>query len=150
MSNNQQSYVVNVEAAIYNSGEYLITERAAAEEHAAGMWSLVGGTVEESDEDENVLERTVRREIREEVGITVSQELDYIESRTFVTDTGDRVVNVVFLCQHDGGTAHINEPDEIASIQWLTAEEIAVHPDIPPWTQQSIVYAETERTAHNQ
>jgi 8-oxo-dGTP diphosphatase len=150
MSDDNPSYVVNVEAAIFNEGKYLIAERAVTEDHAAGMLGLVGGTVEGISENMNVLERTVRREIREEIGITIGkdEELHYLESGFFKADNGLHIVNVVFLCRHDERTAHVAEPEEIASVQWLTAEEIVTHPDIPPWTRRSIEHAEAERTMH--
>lgn len=148
MSDEQPSYVVDIEAAVLNDEKYLIIERAATEEHAAGMLGLVGGTVEGITEADHVLERTVRREIREETGITVGEELHYLESKAFVAENGVTAVDIVFLCRHEEGTAHVAEPDELASIQWLTAEEIAANSDVPLWTQRSIELAETERRVH--
>jgi ADP-ribose pyrophosphatase YjhB (NUDIX family) len=66
-----ERYVVNVQAAIARDGEFLLARRAENEDHGAGTMALVGGTVEGMSEAEDALERTVRREVREEVGVVV-------------------------------------------------------------------------------
>lgn len=128
-------FVVNVEAAIRRDGEFLVTERAADEDHAAGALSLVGGKVEGVTDDDAVLEGTVRREIREEVGVAVT-DLQYVTSSAFVSDNGNQVVNVVFTCRHDAGEPTVNEPDEVASLDWLSIDEILDHPDVPEFTRE--------------
>ena len=42
----EYTYFVNVEGAVVRDGEYLLVERAAAEEHAAGLLGFPGGKVE--------------------------------------------------------------------------------------------------------
>lgn len=49
------------------------------EEHAGGLLSLVGGKVEVDGTSTDVLEKTLKREIFEEVGIEVSN-LKYVNS----------------------------------------------------------------------
>jgi len=61
-------YAVNVEGAVYRDGEYLPIRRSEAEDHAAGEWGLVGGTVEGHPEADDALFATLRREVLEEVG----------------------------------------------------------------------------------
>lgn len=140
-----RAFVCNVEGAVSNGGEYLIGTRSRQEDHAAGELSLIGGTVEEPTEADDILKATVRREIKEETTVEVTKEMAYVESRSFVTDDGTPVVNVVFLCQYDGGTAVAAEPEEIAAVQWLSVEEITTHQEVPPWTRQSIKRAERRR-----
>ncbi|WP_440005986.1 NUDIX domain-containing protein [Halomicrococcus sp. SG-WS-1] len=138
-----QRYVVNVEAAVVRDGEFLVARRAENEDHAAGTLSFVGGTVEGIEEAEDALERTARREVREEVGVEVG-ELRYVESGAFLAD-GDPCVNVVFLGRHESGTARPREPEEVAEVFWLTADEVVDHPDAPPWTEASVERAEQRR-----
>ena len=107
-------YVVNVEAAIYRDGEYLLVERAADENHASGHLALVGGTVEGSTHDTRAFERTVHREVREEVDVAVT-DLTYLQSNGFVADTGAECLNVVFLARHDEGAPTVAAPEEVAA-----------------------------------
>lgn len=142
---NDHAYVCNVEGAVTNGGEYLIGTRSQHEAHAAGDLSLIGGTVEPTDDARDILKETVRREIREETTIEVADEIAYVESDSFVTDTGTPAINVVFLCQYEGGTAVAADPEELASVQWLSPDEITAHPDVPPWTRKSVERAEQRR-----
>jgi 8-oxo-dGTP pyrophosphatase MutT (NUDIX family) len=138
-------YVVNVEGAIARGDRYLLVVRGAGETHAAGMLSLVGGKVEDVANLPNVLEETLRREIREEVGLEVAPEMHYLESSAFTSDDGDAVVDIVFLCFYQSGEPTIFDPHEVADLQWLTAAEVAVHPTAPPWTKRGIARAEGRR-----
>jgi len=136
-------YIVNVEGAIVRDGRYLLVIRGAGESHAAGMLSLVGGKVEDALREDNVLENTLKREILEEIGVTVS-DMIYVHSNAFVAE-GDPVVDVVFLCKWSAGEPTIADPAEVADIRWLSANEILTNPDTPDWTRNSIRRAEKMR-----
>ena len=140
-------YIVNVEAAIVHQGRYLIIVRGPEESHAPGGLALPGGKVEASGSVPDVLEATLCREIMEEVGVEVHDEMAYLESNAFVADDGEPVIDVVFLCRYKGGTPTIVDPGEVAAVQWMTPAEIRAHPQIPPWTRQSIERAERARAA---
>lgn len=138
-------FVVNAEAAVYRDGEYLLAERSAEEDHAAGALSLIGGKVERSEPSRAVLAKTVRRELREEVGVEVD-ELEYVTSAGFESDTGDNVVNVVFLASYAGGTARPREPEEVAAVHWRTLESIRSDEMIPAYIRAYIDQVEERRT----
>ena len=89
-------FIVNVEGAIYRDRNWLLIERSKNEEHAGGTLSLVGGKVEKEGASTDILERTLEREIFEEVGIKVKN-LEYVNSTTFVTDAGLHVVDSFFF-----------------------------------------------------
>ncbi len=140
-------YIVNVEAAIVKDGRYLMIVRGEGDSHAPGALAMPGGKVENVRQLDDVLEETLRREVREEVGVEVT-DIQYIESKAFVADDGDPVVDVVFLCRYESGTPAISDPGEVAAMHWMTAGEIAEHPKTPPWTRQSIELAEQKRIAN--
>lgn len=127
-------FVVNAEAAIYRDGSYLLAERTASEDHAAGQLSLVGGTVEADAPGSDTLEATVRREVREEVGLAVGA-VEYVTISHFETDDGTQCLNTVFLARSESGTATTREPGEVASVEWVPVDDIADNPDIPPFTR---------------
>ncbi|MFD2446886.1 NUDIX hydrolase [Bacillus sp. CGMCC 1.16607] len=135
-------FIVNVEGAIRKNDKWLIIERSKKEEHAGGMLSLVGGKVDIEGNTSDILERTVKREIFEEVGVKVKDKLHYVHSTTFVTDAGENVVDIVFLCEHDSGEAFPKSPDEVEEVLWLTTEEILSHPTAPIFLKESIKLAE--------
>lgn len=135
-------FIVNVEGAIRKNDKWLIIERSKKEEHAGGLLSLVGGKVDIEGSSSNILERTVKREILEEVGVKVKDSLTYVNSTSFVTDTGQNVVDVVFLCEYESGEALPIIPDEVEKVFWLTSEEILNYPKSPIYLKENIKKAE--------
>jgi len=142
MENRNVSFIVNVEGAIRREGRWLLIRRGAAEEHAAGTLALVGGKVETEVSGTHVLEKELRREIEEEVGLTVGDSMIYSHSTSFLSDRGDAVINVVFVCEWAGGAAAAARPDEVSQLLWLTAEEASERADLPDWTRESLELAE--------
>lgn len=139
--------IVNVEGAIFNDGRYLLVVRGEAESHAPGALTLIGGKVElfENPDQDDILENTLRREILEEVTIEIEDEMEYIDSVAFSTDDGYPVVDVVFLCKYRGGTPSIGDADEVASLHWMSPQEIIRSSEVPEWTRRSILNAEKKR-----
>ncbi|MEC1521066.1 NUDIX domain-containing protein [Neobacillus niacini] len=135
-------FIVNVEGAIRKTDRWLIIERSKKEEHAGGLLSLVGGTVDQEGNSLDLLERSVKREIAEEVGITVKNKLHYVHNTSFVNEKGDHVINIVFLCEYSTGEAFPKSQDEIENVWWLSTEEILNHPQAPSYLKDSIRKAE--------
>lgn len=136
-------FIVNVEGAIFKEEHWLIIERSKKEEHAGGLLSLVGGKVESEGNVSQILEKTVIREIFEEVGIQVKDSPQYVHSTSFISDSGESVVNIVFLCTYDAGIAFAKSPDEVEMIKWMTSKEIFSHPKAPLYLKESIKLAES-------
>ena len=137
-------HVVNTQALVVRDGRFLMIVRGESEEHAPGALSPPGGKVEHGEDATGVLEDTVRREVLEETGVFVG-EMAYIRSRRFTMDRGTPVVDSAFLCQYQSGEAFAADPDEVASVEWLTAEEIEAHPKTQPWTLVTVRAAEALR-----
>lgn len=138
-------YIVIVEAAIHQADRWLIIKRSEKEEHAPGLLSLVAGKVEVDDAANGVLESTLRREVLEEVGVEVGDELHYLESKFFLTDKNEPVVDIVFVCKHKSGEPMPLSGDEVAGVQWMSCDEILRSSTAPIWLKQTITKAETFR-----
>ncbi|KKI91385.1 DNA mismatch repair protein MutT [Bacillus sp. SA1-12] len=142
-------FIVNVEGAVRKNDKWLIIERSKKEEHAGGLLSLVGGKVDIEGNSSDILERTVRREILEEVGVNVKDRLNYVHSTSFVTEKGENVVDIVFLCEYESGEAFPKSPDEVEEILWLTTEEVLSHPNSPIYLKESINHADALIRIHS-
>lgn len=142
-------FIVNVEGAIRKNDKWLIIERSKKEEHAGGLLSLVGGKVDKEGNSLDILERTVKREILEEVGVNVKDRLNYVHSTSFVTDKGENVVDIVFLCEYESGEAFPKSPDEVEAVLWLTTEEVLSHLNSPIYLKESIKCAESLISDHS-
>ncbi|WP_108670403.1 NUDIX hydrolase [Peribacillus acanthi] len=135
-------FVVNVEGAILKDGKWLIIERGSELGHAAGTLSLVGGQVEDEGNKYDIIENTLKREILEEVGIEVKDNLKYVHSSSFLADDGCKVIDIVLLCEHKNGVPFRNSPKEVANIYWMSTEEVINHSKAPTWTKESIKRAD--------
>ena len=134
-------FIVNVEGAIRKDNRWIIIERSMKEEHAGGGLSLVGGKVEDENTP-NILEKTLKREIAEEIGITIKDEMKYLHSITFTTDQGIIVVDVIFLCEYESGTLEVKDYDEVESIHLKSTEEVIEHPNMPDYVKGYVQMAE--------
>lgn len=135
-------FIVNVEGAIRKDDKWIIIERSKKEEHAGGLLSLVGGKVEIEGNSSNILEKTLKREIFEEIGIKIKENLKYIHSTSFGTDKDENVVNIIFLCEYESGDFIVKQPDEVEKIFLLATEEILNNPQAPVFLKEYIKYAD--------
>nr|WP_279665380.1 NUDIX domain-containing protein [Ectobacillus ponti] len=131
---------------MYRDGRWLIIQRGLQEKHAPGALALVGGKADYHGSEPDILEKTVRREVGEEVGLEAGQ-VHYVHSSSFQTDYGVHVMNIVFLCENPRGEAYAKSPEEVGQLLWMTYEETMEHPDMPPRTKESLRRAEQVRSS---
>jgi 8-oxo-dGTP pyrophosphatase MutT (NUDIX family) len=138
-------FLINVEGAVFRGDKWLMIERSMKEAHAGGLLSFVGGTVDKEGASSDILERTLKRELMEEVGIQVKEPLTYVRNTSFVLDDGREVVDIVFLCEWEGGKAYPKSPDEVAAVHWMTTDEILSHPKTELWLREGLKEADKWR-----
>ncbi|RJQ28570.1 NUDIX domain-containing protein [Candidatus Parcubacteria bacterium] len=131
MSENKNLYEVAITAIVVKDGKFLITRRAQTKKRFPGMWTVPGGRLEPSDyihlpkDTEyywyNVLEKTLAREVREEVGLKIAN-VEYVTSLANVHPEG--VPSLVISCVADYVSGDVvlqkEEADEYA---WVSLEE---------------------------
>lgn len=135
--------IVNVEIIVEREGRYLLIERSRNEDYGAGWLTFPGGKLEPHETGLMALEVTAQRELLEEVGLDVAPaDLRYVESHIFFI--GDvPVLDVVLTTRNATGEPRAVDPVEVAAVRWMTADEIATHPDVPEWTRASLTQAIT-------
>ncbi|MFM8550843.1 MAG: (deoxy)nucleoside triphosphate pyrophosphohydrolase [Nitrospiraceae bacterium] len=109
--------IVQVAAGlIMQDGLYLIARRKAGS-HLGGLWEFPGGKQEAGES----LEDCLRRELREELGIEITQPLLY---RTFRHDYSDKSVELHFFrCSIGAGQARALDCEEF---RWVAPEELSL------------------------
>lgn len=117
-------------------------ESSSQEEHAGGLLSLVGGTVENEGFTKSLLERTLKRELFEEVGIMIKDHVEYVRNTTFVLADGREVLSLVFYCEINSGDPYPKSKDEVEAVNWMTTAEVFAHPKAPIWLKESMEEAE--------
>ncbi|MCM3031497.1 NUDIX domain-containing protein [Niallia sp. MER 6] len=109
--------VVAVKGVIVNEGRVLIVQRAKEDKIGGGTWECVGGKIEFGED----LESALLREIKEEVGLSVTVE-KLLYATTFKTDPTRQVVILTYLCRSNSSNAILSK--EHSSFKWATKEQL--------------------------
>lgn len=135
-------YLNVVEVAIEHDGKFLIIKRPEGK-HAGGLLAFPGGKVEEIDEQNewDILRLAAKREILEEVGLDLKDDLKYITNNYFIDSVGAHVIDTIFHCKIDKTYLKVNaSAREVPEYYWLTEEEINHAPNSPEWLKKSVQY----------
>lgn len=151
---NQNHYLheVAITAIIIKDGKYLITRRAATKKRFPGMWTVPGGKLETNDYLQlpkdtehywyNVLERTLRREVKEEVGIDIDT-IEYVTSLAMVHVDGNPSLVISCMADYAGGEIFLQK-DELDEYAWVSLEE-AQNYQLIDGIYDELVMAENQR-----
>lgn len=115
-------YSILVNAAVFKDNKILVARRSNKEKHQAGKWCLPGGKLEEDDVVLWALEKTAKREVLEETGLSVLP-IRLIYNNTFKhLEDNQSTLAIVFLCFWKAGRAQPLEDTQ--EVKWITKEEI--------------------------
>ena len=128
---NQLLHEVVITAIVVKDGRFLVTKRSAAKRRFANRWTVPGGKLESDDyvnlpkdtEDYwyNVLEKVLRREVKEEVGIDIKN-IEYVTSLATVHVDGAPSLVISCVADWEGGEVVLQE-EECDEFAWVTIEE---------------------------
>src|SRR5512134_3882963 len=109
-----------VAALIVQSQRILLGRRSAARRLYPDVWDLFGGHVEPGEEPD----RTLARELQEELGITPAQ-WKFLETLTFPLpaqdeEPADELTVHLYLVTAWTGTPVNRQPEEHSEIRWLS------------------------------
>ena len=128
---NTRLHEVAITAIIRQGEKFLITRRSPNKKRFPGKWTVPGGKLEASDylalpkDTEfywyNVLERTLRREVQEEVGLDITN-IVYLTSLATVHADGSPSLVISCTADYAGGevTLQMEEEDKFA---WVTVAD---------------------------
>ncbi len=115
---------------------YLIAKRSATEKAWPSKWTVPGGGIETDDYIHteathsnsetpqwfNVVENTLRREVREEVGVEIS-DIHYLLNLAFIRTDGIPVIVLSYYCKYSGGEIVLGE--DTVDYTWVTVNNLA-------------------------
>ena len=128
---NQYLHEVAITAIIVKDNKYLIIKRSANKRRFPNKWTVPGGKMETKDylalpkDTEfywyNVLERTLKREVQEEVGLEINN-IEYITSLATVHEDGSPSLVISCVADYVSGEVklQLEEADDFA---WVNLEE---------------------------
>lgn len=116
-------YSVLVNVVVVKDNKILISQRGENEKHEPGKWTIPGGKLEEVGDFYEALQSTAKREVLEETGVIVKDEMNLLCNNTFnhIKDN-QLVLAVVFLSYYQSGEAKPLE--DTADVKWIKEEEI--------------------------
>lgn len=124
------THVVAVFAFVEKSGKILLARRSKKDPQTPGVWFIPGGKVE-MNLGHNVLLETLKREIKEEVGIEIKDNIIFLSDDGFIRVSGHHVIGLVFLCRWRGGEVKPLEDQE--EVRWFTKEELKDFSELPEY-----------------
>ncbi len=105
-------------------GKILILKRSAGDDHLPEVWETVGGGMDEEQSPQEAL----KREIREETGLTVSVGEPF-NVFTFRKQTGEFKVGITFLCDTEDDTVVLSH--EHSEYRWIEPEAFPDFKSVP-------------------
>ncbi|MDP2665575.1 MAG: NUDIX domain-containing protein [bacterium] len=127
----QLLHEVAITAIVVKDGKYLITRRALTKKRFPGKWTVPGGRLETSDyvnlpKDTkdywyNVLEQVLRREVKEEVGLTIKN-IEYVTSLATIHADGSPSLVISCMADWERGEVTLQE-SETDQFAWVSLEE---------------------------
>ncbi len=130
VENDINTHVVAVFAFIEKDGKILLAKRSKDEPQTPGIWFIPGGKVDMGDE-KDIIEKTLKREVMEEVGLEIEDEIMFVGDEGFFRVSGHHVIGMTFLCKWKKGIAKPLEGQE--EVKWFTKEELKRFSDFPPY-----------------
>lgn len=128
---NQYLHEVAVTAIVVKNDRYLITRRSPNKKRFPGMWTVPGGKLETNDYINlpketkdywyNVLEKVLKREVKEEVGLDITN-IGYLTSLATVHADGAPSLVISCLADYVSGEVVLQE-GETDQFQWVSLEE---------------------------
>lgn len=124
---------IAITTIVYNKdGKYLITKRSETKKAFPGKWHVPGGGLDIDDyihseattadkQWYHVVERTLRRELREETGIEVEKP-EYLLDLTFIRPDNIPVLVLSYFAKHASGNVVLGDDDTI-DFAWVSLEE---------------------------
>lgn len=134
VENDINTHVIAVTGIVEWNGKFLIAKRSVNDLQAGGEWSIPGGKVD-LEVGTGILELTLKKEIGEEVGVEIEDNMELIYNDAFVRVSGHHVVMLTFLCKYKSGESQALEDQE--EIRWVSFEDLeSMWDELPSYTQR--------------
>ena len=121
---------IAVTAIIVKDGKYFITHRCNPDKKFYDMWTVPGGRLEVADYKRfskdtsihwyNIIEKVLRREIKEEVNLEI-ENINYLTSIAMVVGEYPSII-LSFIADYKNGEVKLQK-EELDKYKWVTIKE---------------------------
>jgi 8-oxo-dGTP pyrophosphatase MutT (NUDIX family) len=143
---------VAITAIIVNRRKYLITKRSLTKKRFPGKWTVPGGKLETKDyinlpkDTENywynVLEKVLRREVKEEVGVEIKN-IEYVTSLATIHTDGNPSLVISCIADYVSGQVKLQK-EETDDFAWVNLKEAKKY-DLIDGIYDELVMADKKR-----
>ncbi|HBG81225.1 TPA: NUDIX hydrolase [candidate division CPR2 bacterium] len=119
MVSQDKLHIIAVTAFIERDGKYLILKRSEDEIVKPGMWTLPGGKVERGES----LTASIEREVKEETGLEVEGNIEYVGNSEFTRPDDYHVIIVRFKAKVKAGEVKVPKED-FTDYAWISLDEL--------------------------
>ena len=127
---NISTHVVAVFAFVEKNGKILLAKRSLDDPQAGGQWSIPGGKIDMIESPGIILE-TLKKEVMEEVGIEIEDDIDLVWDEGFYRVSEHHVIGLTFLCKWKKGEAKPLEDQE--EVMWVSKKDLENFSGLPDY-----------------
>jgi 8-oxo-dGTP diphosphatase len=130
-SEQDKLHFVVVTGIIIKDGKFLIVKRSPKEKAFPSLWTVPGGKLRKGDYTKtlkdtsdhwyNVLEKLLRREVEEEVGLNIKN-IRYLLSLVYIRLDDWPTIVISLYCDYAGGEIKLSP--ELTDYAWVSASEL--------------------------
>lgn len=113
-----KKHIVAVTALVKYKDKFLILKRNSREIAYPSKWAFPGGKLERGETVKDVL----KREIKEETGLDVKEEKEFLGDYTFIRPDGHNVVGFTFLIEVKDDEVRLSNGFE--DFKWISPEDL--------------------------
>ena len=118
---NNKLHIVTVVAVIRNAeGKYLLLKRSEREIAYPGVFTFPGGKME----DNRTVDETLRQEVKEECGLTLSEGKILLKDKSFTRPDGQTVKVFSYLCFVETSEPVVFGTHDFTEYKWVTLDEV--------------------------
>lgn len=132
-------HIIAITGIIEKDGKYLVLKRSLEEVAYPGFWTVPGGKLLRTDYEMlprthntdgwyDMVEKNLRREIREESGLEV-EGVTYLTDMTFIRPDNIPVLVLSYFCRFDSGEIKLGK--DMTDFAWITPQEGGNYKIIP-------------------
>lgn len=160
MSEDPRLHIIAITGIVHRNGKFLILQRSKTEKAFPEFWTVPGGKIVRHEYENlpkslgvdfpqwyGIVDKTLRKEIREEAGIDVDS-VRYLTDLVFIRPDNIPALVLSYWCKYESGEVKLGK--DMTNHAWVTLDEAKKYNLIPGiWNEleevNKLIEAQTKR-----